>query len=324
MTSQDDSAAWSSFWTGADGSDAAVRSSDSAASFDRFWTGVYARTFDRSPAARCADLACGAGTVAAAGDRLAAARGIDGAHFILADYSEAAVQQAVGAMSSVGTTSIVADAGQPLLEPGSQDLVTSQFGLEYAGEKAFDHAWSGVAPGGELVALIHMHDGPIYEECKINLSWLDRLSESDLIGRFKAQMDLTRRFELGKAARDETVKHENELVTDTNTLMAEISRTEPNPAAAFVYRLLQDMVFLYQRRQAYSIEESDKWLDHQAGEAEAYSLRMSSMMAAAMRQADIESRFALDDVESRAVETFSIDGEERPCAWMVSLTRSAG
>ncbi len=324
MTSQDDSAAWSSFWTGADGSDAAVRSTDSAASFDRFWTGVYGRTFDRAPGARCADLACGAGTVAAAGDQLAALRGIDGAHFILADYSEAAVQQAVSAMKTVGTTSIVADAGQPLLEPGSQDLVTSQFGLEYAGEKAFEHAWSGVSPGGEMVALIHMHDGPIYEECKTNLSWLDHLVDSNLIGRFKAQMDLTRRFELGKADRDETVKHENELVTDTNALMAEISRTEPNPAAAFVYRLLQDMVFLYQRRQAYSIEESDKWLDHQAGEAEAYSRRMSSMMAAAMTQADIETRFALDDVESRTVEAFSIDEEDRPCAWMVSLTRAAG
>lgn len=324
MTSQDDSAAWSSFWTGADGSDAAVRSSDSAASFDRFWTGVYERTFDRAPQARCADLACGAGTVAAAGDQLAASRGIDGAHFILADYSEAAVQQAVSAMKTVGTTSVVADAGQPLLEPGSQDLVTSQFGLEYAGGKAFEHAWGGVAPGGELVALIHMQDGPIYEECKTNLSWLDRLSDSDLVNRFKAQMSLTRRFELGQADREETVKHENQLVTDTNALMGEISKTEPNPAAAFVYRLLQDMAFLYQRRGAYSIEESDKWLDHQAGEAEAYARRMSSMMSAAMSQADVEARFGLDDVATRTVEAFSIDGESRPCAWMVSLTRSAG
>lgn len=324
MTSQDDSAAWSSFWTGADGSDAAVRSSDSAASFDRFWTSVYERTFDRTSDARCADLACGAGTVAAAGDLVASSRGIDGAHFILADYSEAAVQQAVSAMNKVGTTLIVADAGQPLLEPGSQHLVTSQFGLEYAGEKAFEHAWAGVTPGGELVALIHMHDGPIYEECKTNLSWLDRLSEADLIGRFKVQMDLTRRFELGKADRDETVKHETALVSDTNALMAEISQTKPNPAAAFVYRLLQDMAFLYQRRQAYSIDESDKWLDHQAGEAEAYSRRMSSMMSAAMTQSDVEARFDLDDVQTRTVEAFCIDGEERPCAWMVSLTRSAG
>lgn len=323
MTSQDDSAAWSSFWTGADGSDAAVRSSDSAASFDRFWTSVFARAFDRSAQAKCADLACGAGTVAAAGDQLAKSRGIDGAHVILADYSEAAVEQAVAAMETVGTSALVGDASLPLLEPASQDLVTSQFGLEYAGEKAFEYAWEGVAPGGEMVALIHMRDGPIYEECKTNLDWLGRLKSSDLIARFKSQMALTRRFELGQADRDETVQHETALVTDTNALMAEISKTEPNPGAAFVYRLLQDMIFLYQRRQAYSLKDADEWLDHQAAEAEAYSRRMSSMMAAAMTEAELEARFDLANISSRTIEAFSIDGEDRPCAWMVSLSRAA-
>jgi SAM-dependent methyltransferase len=327
MRPSSEGAAWSSYWSGAQDGGAAVRGEGSAASFTRFWTGVFEGAFRDYAAPRHADLACGAGTVSAISTSIAKRMGVSDALFLLADYSLEAVGQACAALRDAKPVGVVSDGGLPLLRPSSMDIVTSQFGLEYAADPAFGEAWRSVAPGGRMTALVHITDGPIHRECRANLDLLDLIQSARILPRLMKLFPLVRRVEGGAKGKAKAERLERNLIEDMNKLASQIQAAPGSPAASFAFQLLRDSATLYQRRAAYAPTDADQWLQHQVNELQAYRLRMSSMIDAAKTRdelVDLLEPLDAEEAPDSRIGEFSLDGESQACAWIVTLTRSAG
>ena len=95
------------------------------------------------------------------------------------DISAAAVESVSKRYPSVA--SVVTDARDIPLEDAGFDLVTSQFGIEYAGPDAFDEASRLLAPEGTLLMLMHIQPGVIYKECWTSLDAVRRIKRSKFL-----------------------------------------------------------------------------------------------------------------------------------------------
>ena len=95
------------------------------------------------------------------------------------DISDAAIENAKQRFPTV--TGIVSDATSIPLDDGSFDIVTSQFGVEYAGTDAVTEAARLDAPGGALGFLMHIENGSVHKECQDSLAAIDALRETNFV-----------------------------------------------------------------------------------------------------------------------------------------------
>jgi SAM-dependent methyltransferase len=76
---------------------------------------------------------------------------------------------------------LVCDARSIPLQSETFDIVTSQFGVEYAGVEAIEEAARLLAPGGCLALVLHIREGRIHGECAASLDAITRVQESGFI-----------------------------------------------------------------------------------------------------------------------------------------------
>lgn len=306
-TSADD---WSNYWQGRTGeqSGAALVGAgiENDADLTAFWQGVFS---EASSEARVLDLACGAGSAL----KHAASAGI--ANLSGADISPGALSSLKAAVPSAAVFECSAsDTGLP---DASFDFVVSQFGIEYAGlEAAASEVARLLAAGGKFIAIVHMTGGGIEQEVAGRLKEGEAIRSSNFIPLAK---DMFRTIGTPRSpANDAIAQKAAEAFRPAEQGLAKLA-AEKGGLAAHLY---QGTGQLYQRRKNYELSDILGWLDGMQGEIDAYVGRMSSMIASAASEEDVQaarSRLQEGGCEPAQPERFQLGGKD--AAWVLRAVK---
>ena len=162
---------WETYWQGTAEAGAWGRGGASHPAVLAFWDQFFADARERLERPRVLDLAAGNGAVV---ERALAAFGPQGARLHCVDLSDAAVENIRARFP--GVTALAADAASVPLDDGGFDIVTSQFGIEYADPAAFDEAARLLAPGGRLALLLWSAGFETFFFVAATMSFLARLT----------------------------------------------------------------------------------------------------------------------------------------------------
>lgn len=308
---------WDTYWRGT--RDGAAYASEGAnhPEFPAFWHRVLQTAGSAHKDTRMVDIACGNGAVE--GCVYAAFQGALPELYCL-DISEAAVGAAVRRFS--GTRGIVADARAIPLRSREFMLVTSQFGIEYAGPGALPEAARLVAPGGRLALLMHYREGSIFRECSASLDAVETLLRAEFIPL------ALRMFEAAFAASGSPGRGAYEaaarrLLPGYRALEAVMQKHGQHVAADTALRLYNDVARIQRDMRAYDAKEVLDWLRRMEGELQAYAGRMASMCAAAIDRNAFDAacgELAGMGFELNRAEPLQVPGAP-PLAWALVAER---
>lgn len=283
-----------------------------------FWNGLFTKIASRRQPVRLLDVATGNGAILAVASSILDA---ETTTMTCVDISAAAIANIGQRFPTV--TGVVADAVSIPLEGGQFDLVTSQFGVEYAGLAAIDESARMTCRGGLLVLMMHIVDGIMHHECQTNRVAIERLRAANFVPLaleyFKAGFAAVR-------GADRRAYDNAGVAFATAILAAEEILTEfgEGVAAGTVARLYSDVGSMHSDLPKYEPDEVLNWLDAVDGELQAYAERMSSMIDASLSASDFSkicerleaSGFSLDG--SKTLLTKERDGS---LAWLLIATR---
>ena len=233
------------------------------------------------------------------------------------DVSAAAIENINNRFPTV--KGIVSDACSIPCEAGSFELVTSQFGVEYAGQDAIFEAARVVADGGLLTLLLHCDSGSIHQECQQSLDAVERLQTSQFIALAIEMFDAGFRAVRG-ADRSAYESAGKKLAPAIGELEAIMKQYGQHVAGDTIARLYNDVGQIHQRIQHFQPEDILNWLKRMDGELKAYAERMSSMSRSAINSVNFEQiKAGLEDRDFsiERAETLDIPDHELPMAWIL-------
>jgi SAM-dependent methyltransferase len=286
---------------------------------------VWAQTLAASPDGQrtpplVVDVAAGAGFALRAAYHALKGRG----RFFAVDYSAAAVATATGGREAF--LGFAADASVLPLAHQCADLVISQFGIEYAGERAFADAARILAPAGRFCSISHLAGGAIEQECAENERLLFGVQKLAVIqaARTTLAASYTRQPKSDPQPIDRAKEAAFEAALAEARSMVRVA--QPLAARATVERFLQDLRRLCTRRFAFAPDEAIAWLDGMDASLSAYLKRMQSMRASALDRQKIEaiaSQFFGSGLAGFDARTLSLDESKPPAAWLITAFRPA-
>jgi SAM-dependent methyltransferase len=270
-TSSQVAKSWDAYWHGTGDIGAFSTGGASHPAILSFWNDFFQQINQAGDDPVMIDLASGNGAVV---EGALAVFGEEKAGITCVDVSEAAIANIRSRFPDVN--GVVADARSVPLDSGDFDIVTSQFGIEYAGIEAIDEAARLVAAGGWLTLLLHNSEGGIHHQCAVNLEAVTRVRESRFIP-YSAEMFRTGFAAIKGADRapyDESAGRLGPAIQDVEAVMEEYGQ---NVADDTIVRLYNDVGKIHSRLQHYDAEEILSWINRMEEELEAYAGRMSSM-----------------------------------------------
>ena len=310
---------WDTYWQGTRDGDSYASDGERHPAITAFWSETLGELLASGGAGlRILDIATGSGAVVESLFQHGAETSMN---ITCVDISEAAIDSVRKRFPAI--TGIVADARSIPLENSAYDLVTSQFGVEYAGPKALDEAARLLAPGGALALLMHIRPGVIYGECAANLDAVRRTQQSKFVERS------LRFFEAGFAAvrgadREPYEKAGLALNPAIRQLESVLSDHGEGVAGGAISKLYTDVQRMHMRIQNYDPTEVIAWLQAMSVELDAYAERMASMCEAASdKKAFRALRQRLNEHGLTVVtgESLVPAGGSLPVAWILVATR---
>ncbi|MBT8090783.1 MAG: class I SAM-dependent methyltransferase [Gammaproteobacteria bacterium] len=309
---------WDTYWQGARNSGAYAADGVTHPAVATFWDSTLAEVLGRGRGVRILDIATGSGAVV---ERLTQLAGDDNHEITCVDISAAAIESVCGRFPKVA--GLVADANSIPLDDSAFDLVTSQFGIEYAGAAALSEATRLLAPGGTLILMMHVRPGVIYEECATALDAVQRTRKSMFVPRSLAF------FEAGFAAvrggdRKDYDKAALELNPAIEELESILSEHGEHVAGDTIVRLYSDVQKIHGRIQHYEADEVIGWLRTMDTELEEYERRMQSMCDSA-KDADGFAKIC-GQLRARGLrvdrsEPLMIGDKASPIGWVLQATQ---
>ena len=308
---------WDTYWKGAGGVAAYTDGGVNHPAVTRFWSEFF-KTGSDTAQTPMLDVATGNGAVV---ELAVSQHGLPASGISCVDISPAAV--AVVESKFPGVSALVADAAALPFEAGGFNLVTSQFGVEYAGQDAVFALHRQVAANGTLALLMHCIGSSIHQESEANLAAVMRLQAASFI---PLAADF---FEKGFAA----VRGADRAPYDEAgaTLAGAVRAVEdimrdfgPGVAGETIARLYDDVAKIHGALPRYDAAETLQWLDVMDREIRSYAERMQTMIDAAIDQAtfdDLRARLEAQHFEIRRAEPLKADGQDRPVAWVLVATR---
>lgn len=325
---EDTTQGWNTYWQGAGGGEAFTSGGVSHPGFPAFWATALSEFLaahadnnvakDTTGVARILDIATGSGAVIQAFSMLPGAK-LENVSCI--DVSPAAIDGVKSRFPDV--SGVVADASAIPLEAGQFDLITSQFGIEYAGLNAIDEAVRLLAPGGSLLFLLHIQSGALYRECRAAVDALGRAQQSGFI-------ELTRNFfESGFAAvrgadrapYEAAARAMNPAIQKLEAILAEHGE---HVAGDAIVTLLSTVQTIHSRIQHYNPDEALGWLTALEEELPKHEERMASMRNAALDEDALKGvceRLTEQGLTIDRAQASHVEGDELPIAWVLQATR---
>ncbi len=309
---------WDVYWRGT--RDAALPGTGGAQDkgLSVFWTKFFREEFPRHDRPRLLDAACGNGAVT--GFALQVAQSIASVEVTVScmDYSESAIKALEEKYP--GVRGVACDASETPFSAADFDIVASQFGLEYAGQAAFDEAVRLVGNGGVFVAIVHMQAGAIFDECAESLSAIRSIQESRLVSLARDAFNAGFAVVAGNAPQAKFREADQSLAPAVESLKKTLTRYGPLVAGGMIYRLGTDLGHMYQRIESYVAHEVSEWLERTEGELAAYAGRMQSMVNAALDETEIKQLSERLSSKGLTVDTYDklrMGANAQPAAWIL-------
>lgn len=315
---QDITASWDTYWQGAADSGAYTSGETGHPRLVEFWTNLFTGYRDRGGELKIIDIASGNGAVV---DAASTVFGSELPDFTCVDVSESAIRMLEERFPWVH--GVVADARNIPSDSFQYDLVTSQFGLEYAGLSAMSEVMRLVAPQGEVALLMHHRDGNIYKQCHANLRAIEDLQAAAFISNSMAMFEgAFEAAETGDQTRYRAAgKQFAPSIRAVEKIMMEHGRDIANGTVMGLYR---DVRTIHERLRHHDPADVAEWLTKMEREVDAYAGRMRSMCAAAV---DAESFAGLcslltgNGFELRHSEALLDGGSDLPLAWVLTARK---
>jgi len=309
---------WDAYWKGMADADAWSAGGAMHPAVRGFWGEFFTSAGERFESPSIIDIGSGNGAVV---DYALAALGERESEIHCVDNSAAAIASIAARFPQV--TGHVADASSIPLESGRFDIVTSQFGAEYAGQGAFEEAARLLAENGRMAILTHCREDQIFKQQEVNLEAVRRVLDCRFVDRAH------RMFESGFAALrgadrgpyEQAAEQFAPAVQELESIMTGHGEEVADGTLATLY---QDVARIHGRIQHYDPQEVLPWLARMERELSAYEGRMASMCEAAIDETGFRHL-------CRNLETQGLTLEERgpllpvgtkiPLAWAIIAKR---
>ena len=200
------------------------------------------------------------------------------------------------------------------------DIVTSQFGIEYAGAGAVNEAARIVKPGGQFAAIIHKRDGGIYRECADNLKALNGVQQSGMLDCFAGIFRTAKEVQQGSADQDSFRRADAKFSGAVAAVEDIFRRFGKQVADGMIFRVYNDIAHMYRRFNVYDPDEVFNWIDVMHNETDAYAGRMASMLKAALDEEQLNQ--IMSDLTSRGIKinthgVLNMGEAAIPSAWVL-------
>lgn len=309
---------WNAYWQGAADARAYTPSEIRHSAFPTFWSTALGEFIVAHPDAQILDIGTGSGAVIRYLSRVPEAK--------LGNVS--CVDVAQGAINAVqrqfpDVNGVVADATSIPFETGRFSLITSQFGIEYAGPAAIDEALRLLGAGGSLLFLLHIRPGELYRECEAAIDALQRARQCGFVG---LALDY---FEKGFAAvrgadrapYESAARLLNPAIGELEAIMTEHGEHVAGDMISYLHSTVQAM---HKRIQHYDPGEALGWLRSMEEELAFHHERMESMRNASMSEDAFKQLCEKFNAEGLMVENAAplvMKSDELPVAWVLHATR---
>lgn len=307
---------WNTYWAGTGDVGAFSSGGVNHPAIDEFWTEFFAHALasPQSSPLRIIDVATGNGAVVELLLEQSTDTKLD---ITCVDISAAAIDNVVKRFPTV--TGVVADALSIPRNDGEFALVTSQFGIEYAGLSAIPEAARLVAAGGQLAMVMHIEDGIVHQECSANLNAVRELQATNFVtlarAFFVAGFGAVRGG--SRTAYDQAGRALAPAIEKTEGIL---KRYGQGIAGETISRLYNDVGTIHSQLPKYQEKDVIPWLDTLHGELDEYAQRMTSMLSAALSKSDLDSLtrdLGRDDFDVSQAEPLLPCDADSPVAWVI-------
>lgn len=307
---------WDAYWRGTrDAASYSCEGTDHPA-LKAFWQRVLAMPPPTPDQARVADIACGNGAVE---ESIYATLQPEPPELWCVDSSAAAI----GALARryQNARVIVADARALPFRSNQFSLVTSQFGVEYAGPDALPEIARLPTAGGRVALLLHNREGSIYRNCASSLQAIEALRNSGFIPVALAACE--RGFAALRSRHQDTATTPPELLRAFQAVEAIMMQHGQHVASNLVLRLYNDVARIQRDLRNYEPDEVLSWLRRMDAELPAYAGRMASMCAVSLDRDNFGH--LCGELERRGyrmvlTDTWAVPGAQ-PLAWALIAER---
>lgn len=309
---------WDTYWKGARDADAYTSGGVSHPAIASFWGDTLSDLFGALDRGKLLDIATGSGAVV---EHISQQHGMEKCEVTCVDISNAAIEGVRSRFPNV--IGVVADANSIPLDSGQYDLVTSQFGIEYAGLAAIDELTRLLAPDGTLILLMHIQPGIVFRECATARDAIERTQKSGFMRHslrfFEAGFAAVRGAD--RAPYEQAALQFNPAIQELESILSEHGE---HVAGDTISRLYADVQRIHSRMQYYEPNDVLDWLRNMDKELVEYEARMESMCAAA-----IDAKTFNEICENLRGQGFNIvSGEpllvaddKLPIAWILRANR---
>lgn len=315
---------WDAYWQNAGLAPALRDGGLQDEALDRFWSDLLDRTLARAgEAPRLLDIASGNGAVVRFALQSAQRLGMDSRLIVTGlDGSLSALAELHKRHPAVRC--VVADAMRTPFPDKAFDVVTSQFGLEYAGPAAPPEAARLVAAGGVFCAILHLREGGIFRECTANLEAINGFRASGLLPRFNEVYSAAWAVKQSAGTIDALREADRRLAASVRNCEETFQRFGRNVASGTLLRIYQDVGHMHAKLGAYDPAEMTAWIGNMGKELDAYSGRMASMLEAALdadQVARISGELSEAGFDIRLGGILKFGRPPVPCAWAIVADR---
>lgn len=305
---------WDDYWRGTGVAGAYSSGGVNHPAILAFWDAFFSQARSEYSTPSILDIATGNGAVI---ERALAVFEDNPPEISCVDISEAAIANIRRRFDAVH--GVVSDACSVPLESASFEIVTSQFGVEYAGEEAIFEAIRLLADGGRLALLMHSKSGSIHRECSDNLEAVSRFQASGFISgahsMFQAGFEAVRGAD--RIPYDDAAKQLAPAVSEAEAIMKQFGEGVADDTIA---RLYGDVARIHAEIQHYDPQEVLSWLEKMEPELEAYAGRMNSMVNAAIDESGFETTCSkITDLGCHIEQAgpLLVPGNEIPLGWVI-------
>lgn len=242
---------------------------------DRLWREILGAISLQEPNDMVLELAAGSGSVS---HHLASLPHLSSRTSVVFD---AAIDALL--MTRNGERPVVGDLRAMPFAKRCAGLLTSQFGVEYAGMASLVESLDYVAPGGYFAFVLHAENGVIYRECAMAESLVSRFLETHFLE--SAERLLCAILERADDAERRAATHTfRQALSGAEEILLDAPEGQGRDTLLRVYNVVADMV---ETPEAFNLEDVVKWFVSTGAELASYRERLSQMQSAALSEKEL-------------------------------------